>query len=60
MPKPTRKPAKGKLSKPRADFPLFVHQRGYWAKKVRQQLHYFGKVANDPTGKAALEKWLDT
>jgi integrase len=59
MPQPTRKPARGKPGKPRADFPLFVHQRGYWAKKVRGQLHYFGKVANDPNGKAALEKWLD-
>lgn len=44
--------------KPRPDFPLFPHARGYWAKKVRGQLHYFGKVADDPKGKAALEKWL--
>jgi integrase len=45
--------------KPREDFPLFPHSRGYWAKKVRGKLHYFGKVADDPEGKAALTKWLD-
>lgn len=55
MSKPNRKPAP---RKPRADFPLFVHARGYWAKKVRQRLVYFGKVADDPKGVAALEKWL--
>lgn len=40
-------------------FPLFPHQSGRWAKKVRQQLHYFGKIADDPKGKAALDKWND-
>jgi integrase len=45
--------------KPRPDFPLFPHARGYWAKKVKGQLRYFGKVADDPEGKAALDKWLD-
>ena len=45
--------------KPRKDFPLFPHSRGYWAKKVRGQLRYFDKVADDPEGKAALDKWLD-
>ncbi len=44
--------------KPRPDFPLFPHARGYWAKKVKGQLRYFGRVADDPQGKAALEKWL--
>ena len=48
-----------KPQKPRPDFPLFPHSRGYWAKKVRGQMHYFGKVADDPEGKAALDKWLD-
>ena len=33
--------------------------RGYWAKKVRGRLVYFGKVADDPKGKAALDKWLE-
>jgi integrase len=44
--------------KPRPDFPLFRHGNGYWAKKVHQKLHYFGKVADDPEGKAALDLWL--
>jgi integrase len=52
-PKPTR------AVKPRADFPLFPHQAGYWAKKVRGKLRYFGKVADDPKGQAALDKWLE-
>jgi integrase len=58
MVKPTTKKASGKVGKPRADFPLFVHARGYWAKKVRGKLYYFGKVADDPKGMAALDKWL--
>jgi integrase len=45
--------------KPREDFPLFPHSRGYWAKKVRGRLVYFGKIADDPKGEAALNKWLD-
>jgi integrase len=45
--------------KPRSDFPLFPHAAGYWAKKVRQKLHYFGKIADDPKGEAALNLWLD-
>jgi hypothetical protein len=48
-----------KAKKPRNDFPLFPHARGYWAKKVRGNLVYFGKVADDPKGEAALNKWLD-
>jgi len=53
------KPKPAKAVKPRADFPLFPHQAGYWCKKVRGKLHYFGKVANDPKGQAALNKWLE-
>ena len=48
-----------KLKKPRPDFPLFCHARGYWCKKVRGKLHYFGKIANDPNGRAALDRWLE-
>ena len=44
----------GKAGKPRPDFPLFAHARGYWAKKVRGRLVYFGKVADDPKGKATM------
>ncbi len=47
-----------KPSKPRPDFPLYCHATGRWAKKIRGKLHYFGKIADDPDGKAALEKWL--
>lgn len=56
MPKSNR-PERPK--KPRPDFPLFPHATGRWAKKVKQRLVYFGKVADDPDGKKALEKWLD-
>ena len=56
MPKPTRKAVIGK--KPSADFPLFAHQRGYWAKKVKGQTRYFGKVADDPEGQKAFSLWL--
>lgn len=45
--------------KPSKDFPLYAHRAGYWAKKVRGQTRYFGKVADDPQGKAALELWLE-
>ena len=50
--------AKSKRSrpkKPRQDFPLFCHPRGYWAKKVKGKTYYFGKVDADLDGKAALE-----
>lgn len=56
MSKPTRKTTP---DKPHPDFPLFPHATGYWAKKVRQKLHYFGKVKDDPKGEKALDKWLE-
>jgi len=59
MPKFTTRKLSGKPSKPRPDFPLFPHATGRWAKKVRGRLIYFGKVADDPKGQAALDKWLD-
>ncbi len=54
----TQKATCDKSSEPHGDFPLFRHARGYWAKKVLGKLHYFGKVASDPDGQAALAKWL--
>lgn len=48
-----------KPKKPRADFPLFPHASGRWAKKVRGKFAYFGKVADDPKGTAAVALWLD-
>ena len=49
----------GRPSKPRPDFPLFPHASGRWAKKVRGKFCYFGKVADNPSGQAALAKWLN-
>ena len=42
--------------KPYPEFPLFPHQTGRWAKKIRGQTHYFGPWS-DPDG--ALEKYLE-
>jgi integrase len=52
----SKKPAS---KKPYPDFPLYAHSRGYWAKKVRGKLHYFGKVADDPAGQKALALWKE-
>lgn len=59
MPKSTTAAVRGKPSKPRPDFPLFPHASGRWAKKIRGRFAYFGKVADDPKGAAALDAWLD-
>jgi integrase len=44
-----------KPAKPYAEFPLFAHATGYWAKKIRGRLIYFGPW-DDPDG--ALDKYL--
>jgi integrase len=53
-PLPSGKP--NKPSKPYPDFPLTAHPAGYWCKKIRGKLHYFGKW-DDPDG--ALKKYLE-
>src|SRR5262245_30595997 len=50
------KPARVKPPKPYPEFPLYAHAAGYWAKKVRGQVYYFGPWA-DPD--AALAKYLE-
>src|SRR5262249_34998455 len=41
---------------PYPDFPLRAHATGYWCKKIRGQVHYFGRW-EDPDG--ALAKYLE-
>lgn len=48
------KPAKP--SKPYAEFPLTAHPAGYWCKKIRGRLYYFGPWS-DPD--AALKRYLE-
>ncbi len=55
----TRKGSAQKPRKPYPDFPLFPHATGRWAKKIKGKLHYFGKVADDPDGAAAVLKYQD-
>lgn len=55
---PTKVPSKRRTGKKVPDgFPLWIHPSGRWCKKVRQRVWYFGSVANDPDGTAALDKW---
>lgn len=47
-----------------ADFPLSKHPRGYWCKRYKVtgtsawKMAYFGRIADDLDGQAAVEKWL--
>jgi integrase len=45
-----------KPSKPYPDYPLTAHPAGYWCKKIRGKIHYFGPWS-DPD--AALAKYLE-
>lgn len=56
MGKSTKSPLNGKPNKPSADFPLFAHNTGRWAKKILGKVHYFGPW-NDPAG--ALQNYRD-
>lgn len=46
----------GKPAKPYPEFPLTAHPAGYWCKKIRGKIHYFGPWS-DPDG--ALKKYQE-
>lgn len=52
----TPKRARVKPAKPRPDWPLFPHNNGSWAKKIKGRLIYFGPWS-DPGG--ALQRYQD-
>jgi integrase len=52
----TPEPTRSKPAKPYPDFPLTPHPAGYWCKKIKGKLHYFGPL-DDPD--AALAKYLE-
>jgi integrase len=52
----TAKPVPSKPSKPYPEFPLTAHPAGYWCKKIKGKIHYFGPWA-DPDG--ALARYLE-
>jgi integrase len=56
--KVSKSAAVGKVAKPHPEFPLTPHPTGRWCKKIRGKLNYFGKIAGDKKGEAALDDWL--
>jgi integrase len=48
-----------KPEKPHADYPLFPHPNGLWAKKIRGRVWYFGSWKEDRQGVNALAKYLE-
>src|SRR5947209_9993807 len=55
-PHSTPEPVHCKPAKPYPEFPLTAHPAGYWCKKIRGKIHYFGPW-DDPDG--ALAKYLE-
>jgi integrase len=53
---PTTAAKPNKPAKPFPDYPLTAHPAGYWCKKIRGRLHYFGPWS-DPDG--ALARYLE-
>jgi integrase len=53
MKKPSKKK---KLAKPYRDFPLFLHQSGQWAKKIRGRMYYFGVDPDEALKKYTKER----
>jgi integrase len=51
------KSVRAKPAKPYPGFPLYPHPAGYWAKKIRGRMHYFGRWEDGPD--PALQKYLD-
>jgi integrase len=52
---PASSDKRAKPAKPYPEYPLTAHPAGYWCKKIRGKLHYFGPWS-DPDG--ALKKYL--
>jgi integrase len=50
---------RGSRGKPSPKSTLSIHKgTGYWCKKINGHVYYFGRVADDPKGTAALEQFL--
>ena len=45
--------------KPYADFPLFAHQTGRWAKKIRKKLRFYGRWGRVAAGKVVAVEDVD-